>query len=85
MVLSQFTINQVVQTLIDTHEFTIPVTSEIFESATGYELTTLLLFPIIPNLWYTFGTHDVDILITPLSTTELEFDTNSVTSIKPLI
>ena len=61
-VVSSYTVNQFLQTVIDTEILHIPVNGL---------LTTTLLLPIIPELFYNYGNKNLSLSIKPLSGTQV--------------
>jgi hypothetical protein len=45
----------------------------MIRQAAGVDLTTTLLFPIIPSLWYNYGSKNVTLVVKPLVGTKLTF------------
>ncbi len=62
--------NQFVETVIATDLLNIPVNHHITD---GVELTTTLLFPVIPELFYHFGHRNVSLMIKPLRGTTVDW------------
>ena len=59
--------------MISTEVLSIPVNHHSVAELFGVELTTTLLFPVIPELFYTYGHRNVSLLIKPLSGTTLDW------------
>jgi hypothetical protein len=72
-VLSSFSLNQLVETVVSTELLAIPVNHHLVAELFGVELTTTLLFPVIPELFYHYGHRNVSLLIKPLSGTVLDW------------
>jgi len=64
LVLSSYTVNNLIEAVLATGLVSLPVAGE---------LTTFLMLPIIPELYYNFGGRNVTLGITPVSGTKLEF------------
>lgn len=64
LVLSSYSINNVIEMVMAAELISLPVADE---------LTTLLLFPIISELYYNFGDRNVTLQITPQSGTKVDF------------
>jgi len=73
LVLSSFSVNQVVQTVLDTNLLVIPIYHYILRELVGVELTTTLLLPIVPELWYNYGHRNVSLIIKPVTGTQVDF------------
>ena len=73
LVLSSFSINQLVETVIATELLAIPVNHHTIAELFGVELTTTLLFPVIPELFYHYGHRNVSLLIKPLTGTVIDW------------
>jgi hypothetical protein len=54
----------------------IPISHNMIRQAAGVDLTTTLLFPIIPSLWYNYGSKNVTLVVKPLVGTEIDFLSN---------
>ena len=72
-ILSSFSLNQIVETVIATELLAIPVNHHTIAEIFGVELTTTLLFPVIPELFYHYGHRNVSLLIKPLTGTVLDW------------
>jgi hypothetical protein len=72
-VLSSFSLNQILETVISTELLQVPVNHHLIAELFGVELTTTLLFPVIPELFYHYGHRNVSLLIKPLSGTVLDW------------
>ena len=77
LVLSSFSINQLVETVIATEVLAIPVNHHDIAELFGVELTTTLLFPVIPELFYHYGHRNVSLLIKPLTGTVIDWKSNA--------
>lgn len=64
-VLSSFSLNQLLETIISTEILSIPVNHHTIAEVFGVEMTTTLLLPIIPELFYHYGHRNVSLLIKP--------------------
>jgi hypothetical protein len=73
LVLSSFSMNQIVQTVIDTELLVVPVNHHLIQEFFGLELTTTILFPIIPQLFYNYGHRNVSLVIKPLTETMIDW------------
>ena len=76
-VLSSFTVNELLQTVLDTEFLVIPVNHHTVAQLFGFELTTTLLFPIVPELFYNFGHKNVSLSIKPLTGTQVNWKDQS--------
>jgi hypothetical protein len=63
-VLSSFTVNNLIEMVMTTQWISLPVAGE---------LTTFLMLPIIPELYYNYGGRNVTLQVTPVSGTKVEF------------
>ena len=72
-VVSDFTANQLLDTIFYTNALKVPIKHDIFEGIVGRNITTTLLMPLIPELFRKFGNKPVDMLITPLIGTEIKW------------
>jgi hypothetical protein len=77
LVLSSFSVNQLVETVIATELLAIPVNHHTIAELFGVELTTTLLFPVIPELFYHYGHRNVSLLIKPLTGTVIDWKSES--------
>lgn len=73
LVFSDFTVNSLVESIMTTQFVQIPVNHHLIQEVTGFELTTTLLFAIVPELFYNYGGRNVSLLITPQSGTSVDF------------
>lgn len=72
-VLSSFTVNQVLDAVMGTEYIQIPVTHGLVRSLSGFELTTTLLFAVIPELFYNYGPRNITLDIKPLTGTFVDW------------
>ena len=77
LVLSSYSINQLVETVIATELLSVPVNHHTIAELFGVELTTTLLFPVIPQLFYHYGHRNVSLLIKPLTGTVIDWKSES--------
>jgi len=71
VVLSSYTINNLLETVVQTGWLSIPFAGK---------LSTSLMLPVIPELYYNFGGRDVTLQITPVSGTTVDFSANKTTA-----
>lgn len=77
--LSSFSLNQFLQSLLETQILVVPVPHRI----SSFEITTTLLFPVIPELFYNYGHRNVSLIIKPLTGTQLGWNgKNEQTNVK---
>ena len=77
LVLSSFSINQLVETVVATGLLSVPVNHHTIAELFGIELTTTLLFPVIPELFYHYGHRNVSLLIKPLTGTVIDWKSDA--------
>jgi hypothetical protein len=88
LVLSSFTLNSLIESIMTTQYVQIPVSHQLIAAATGFQLTTTLLFTIVPELFYNYGGRNVSLLITPQSGTKVDFSAsrrNVLTHVETLV
>lgn len=73
-VISSFTINNILDTVLETEIIQIPVNHFLIRELSGFELTTTLLFAIIPELFYNYGHRNVSLGIKPLTGTTVSWN-----------
>lgn len=72
-VVSSFTANQFIETILETGLVVLPIYYNMIQPFTGFDLTTTLFFVIIPELFYNYGSKNLNMIITPLSGTNLDW------------
>ena len=72
-VLSSFSVNSLVQIVLDSGLIQFEVGHELFRMLSGFDLTTTLLFPIVPELFFQYGTKNLTLHIQPIPGTDIEF------------
>lgn len=77
LVLSSFTVNSILQTVLDTNLLVIPVNHHLVGQLFGFELTTTLLFAIVPELFYNYGHKNVSLQIQPITGTQVNWKDQS--------
>lgn len=65
--------NQMVETVLETGQLEMLVSHNLIQEISGFEFTTTLLLPIIPDLWYNYGHRNVSLFIKPLVGTEFDW------------
>jgi hypothetical protein len=76
-VASQFSANELIETVMETKLLRIPIKHDIAMQALGRNITTTLLMAIIPQLFRTYGGKPIDMVILPLSGTEIKWSVES--------
>jgi hypothetical protein len=76
-VLSTFSVNQLLETVFATDLIAIPVNHHLVAELFGIELTTTILFPIVPELFYNYGHRNVSLSIKPLTGTVVNWQDQS--------
>jgi hypothetical protein len=69
LVVSTFTTNQFIETILETGLVVLPIYYNIVEAVLGIDLSTTLFLVIIPELFYNYGSKDMNIILTPVSGT----------------
>ena len=72
-VLSSYSLNQLLETILSTETIVIPINHHTVEELSGFELTTTLLLPIIPELFYNYGSRNLSLALKPLSGTTVSW------------
>ena len=72
-VVSSFAANQFLEVVLETGLVVLPIYYNMLLPFTGFDLTTTLFFVIIPELFYNYGSKNVNMIITPLSGTNLDW------------
>jgi len=70
VVLSSFSINQIVETVIATELLAIPIPHHL---TSAIDLSTTLLFAVIPELYYHYGYRNVSMIIKPQFGTAIDW------------
>jgi hypothetical protein len=73
-VTSSFSVNQVVETVLETGIVVLPIYYNLLESVIGVDLSTTLLLVIIPELFYNYGAKNMNLIFTPVSGTQVHWD-----------
>lgn len=81
MVFSNFTANQVIQTMIDTNLFRLPITHDLIYNLTGIDFTTKLMIPIVPQLYSHYGNKPMNMVFTLLSGTQIDWSKSAQTTL----
>ena len=81
IVLSSFTINSLVEAILQTEFLHVPVNHHLIAEFFGFELTTTLLFAVIPELFYNYGHKNVSLLVQPISGTTINFSNGKKTAV----
>lgn len=76
-VLSSFTVNQLLDAVMRTEYIQLPISHELIRALSGFELTTTLLFAVIPELFYNYGPRNVTLGVKPLTGTFLDWKASS--------
>jgi len=72
-VVSSFTANQFIETVLETGLIVLPIYYNLLESVIGVDLSTTLFLVLIPELFYNYGSKKMNIVLTPLSGTTLDW------------
>ncbi|TNV80078.1 hypothetical protein FGO68_gene16659 [Halteria grandinella] len=72
-VLSSFTVNQVIDAIMGTEYIQLPISHELIRAVSGFELTTTLMFAVIPELFYNYGPRNMTLDIKPLTGTFVDW------------
>jgi hypothetical protein len=75
--ISSFTVNQVIESVLQTGLLRVPITHSLVRDLSGFELTTLLMFAVVPELWYNYGTRNMTLEVIPLSGTQIKWNAGS--------
>jgi len=73
-VTSSFSVNQVVETVLETGIVVLPIYYNLLESVIGVDLSTTLLLVIIPELFYNYGAKNMNLIFTPVPGTQVHWD-----------
>ena len=68
-VTSSFSVNQLVETVLETGIIVLPIYYNLLESVIGIDLSTTLFLVIIPELFYNYGSKNMNMIFTPVSGT----------------
>eukprot|EP00347_Sterkiella_histriomuscorum_P019513 403341346 len=80
LVLSSYSTNQVIETVLETGLVVLPIDHTLVKSLIGIELTTTLMLVIIPELFYNFGSKDLNLVFTPITGTEIHWSNDNKTT-----
>jgi hypothetical protein len=76
-VISSFTVNSLIDTVLETGLINIPVNHDLVYQLSGFELTTTLMFAIVPELLYNYGARNMTLGIKPLTGTTVNWNATS--------
>jgi len=80
VIASSFTVNQVVETVLETGFIKVPIDHQLVKEFTGFDLTTLLMFIIVPELFYNYGDKSVNLKFTPITGTNIDWTEDNKTT-----
>ena len=80
VIASSFTVNQVVETVLETGFIKVPIDHQLVKEFTGFDLTTLLMFVIVPELFYNYGDKSVNLKFTPITGTNIDWTEENKTT-----
>ncbi|CDW71462.1 UNKNOWN [Stylonychia lemnae] len=79
LVASSFSVNQIVETVLETGLIAIPIDHSQIKNLIGIDLTTTIMLVIVPELFYHYGSKSVNLKFTPISGTNLDFSQSNST------
>lgn len=80
VVLSSFTVNEVINTVLETELIQVAINHHLIQELSGFELTTTLLFAVIPELFYNYGHRNVSLGFKPLTGTTVNWSSANKTT-----